>query len=80
MSFAIRKQDTSRSLVVNEDDIEKEALIFFGYIEKNKASTIKTFLSIGKYEIWNYRSKEDSNETVLHLSNKTKNIAIISSI
>jgi uncharacterized membrane protein YbhN (UPF0104 family) len=80
MSFAIRKQDTSRSLVVNEDNIEKEALIFFGYIEHNKASTIKTFLSIDKYEIWNYRSKEDCNETVLHLSIKTKNIAIISSI
>ena len=82
MSGKDNTQDASRKshIILVEDIIEKESYIFCGYIVENKTANIKNYLSVNKYEIWKYRSKDFNNETVLHLAIKTRDISIISSI
>ena len=54
---------------------------FFTLVEEEKENEIKNLLKQGGvYEIWNYRSKDNNNSTLLHVSVYTKNIHITQEI
>ena len=63
-----------------EKNLDNESQKFFGYINNYKTQEIKKFLSEDKKEIWNYLTKDKSDETVIHVSIKTNEIPIISAI
>lgn len=63
-----------------EKDLENESQKFFGYINNYKTEDIKKFLSDNKKEIWKYITKDEIEETVIHISIKTNEISIISII
>ena len=67
---------------LNVDNLEEESKTFFGYINNYEISKIKNFLSDdnNKHEIWKYISKEEFNETVIHISIKSNDKGIISTI
>ena len=66
--------------VLKEKDLDNESQKFFGYINNNKTQEIKKFLSDNKKEIWKYLTKDEMDETVVHVSIKTDEIPIISVI
>ena len=66
--------------LLKEKDLDNESQKFFGYINNNKTQEIKKFLSDNKKEIWKYLTKDEMDETVVHISIKTDEIPIISVI
>ena len=66
---------------IKKNIVDDESKLFFGYINNYKTEIIQKFLSDESiHEIWNYISKEENEETVIHISIKTKDIHIISII
>lgn len=69
-------------MILNEKKyyFENDSKKFFGFIKNYKTEEIRNFLSNNNKYIWKYISKEDNDETVIHLSIKTNEIPIISLI
>ena len=66
------------SNLIIENNLEDESKSFFDFINNYDIIKIKNFLNDNKHEIWKY--KEDNDETVIHVSIKLNDIAIISTI
>lgn len=69
-------------MILNEKEyyFENDSKKFFHYIRNYKTEEIRNFLSGNNKYIWKYISKDDNDETVIHLSIKTNEIQIISII
>ena len=66
---------------IKKNIVDDESKLFFGYINNYKTEIIQKFLTDESiHEIWNYISKEENEDTVIHISIKTKDIHIISII